>query len=249
MADGNFDIIIFDEFMTDRELQDEYNSLKNMLSTLLRNRDSAIIVMLANSFNPFSVYFDELCVNDIVQSMGRGDTRTAKFEDTQILLHYCSQSSVTSKVNSKFFGFDKGKIKTQMIETGNWQIDDYPHCTLPYIHKSTDDGGNIIAFMYLAFRSKFMVFKIVYVDRIPLFIHAHFTKEIPNNARFIFTPLSDIYSDNIYHSLRNFTARNPKLGGLFEKCLSAGRIYFNTNMEGEFFKTWYEKQKFRDFTF
>lgn len=246
---GNFDIIVFDEFMTDRELQDEYISLKNMLSTLLRNRENSTIVMLANSFNPFSVYFDELCVNDIVQSMGRGDTRTAKFEDTQILLHYCSQSSVTAKVNSRFFGFDKNKQKTQMIESGSWQIDDYPHCTLPYIHRHIDEGGNVIAFLYLAFRSKFMVFKIVYVDRVPLFIHAHFTKEIPNNARFIFTPLSDIYADNIYHSIKNFETRNPKIGELFEKCLRAGRIYFNTNLEGEFFKTWYDKQKFREFTF
>lgn len=246
---GHFDIIVIDEFMTENELQDEYMTLKNMLSTLLRNRDNSIIVMLANSFNPYSVYFDELCVNNIVQDMKQGETKTAKFEETKILLHWCSQNSVTRKVNSKFFGFDRDKKRTQMVESGTWQINDYPHCTLPYIHKLYEDGGNVIAFIYLTFRSKIMVFKLVYIESIPIFIHAHFCKEIPNDAKYIFTPLSDIYSNKTYHNINNFVANNPKLGKLFEKCLKNGRIYFNTNIQGEFFKTWYNAQRFKDFTF
>lgn len=246
---GSFDIIIIDEFMGEKELADEYIKLKNMLSTLLRNREKSIIVMLANSFNPYSVYFDELCVNDEVQSMKQGDTKIAQFEETGILLHWCSQNSVTAKVNSKFFGFDKKKQRTQMIEAGTWQIDDYPHCTLPYIHKHTDEGGHVIAFLYLSFRSRYMVFKMVHLENIPVFIHCHFTDEIPIKAKYIFTPLTDIYTDTTYHSIKNFVARNGRLGELFNSCLQKGRIYFNTNLEGEFFKTWYEKQRFREFTF
>lgn len=246
---GHFDIILFDEFMSDNELPDEYIKFKNMLSTLLRNRENSIIVMLANSFNPFSVYFDELCLNEIVQEMKQGDTKTATFDETKILLHWTDKSSVTEKVNKKFFGFDKNKKRTQMIESGSWQIDDYPHCTIPYVHKYYDDGGNIIAFLYLAFKSKYMVFKIVYIEGIPLFIHAHFIDDIPVKAKYIFTPLSDIYSRNTFHSVKNFSTNCPRIGKLFEKCLNNGRIYFNTNMEGAFFKAWFDKQRFVQFTF
>ena len=244
---GTFDIIIFDEFMTGKELPDEYVCFKNMLSTLLRNRDKAIIVMLANSFNPFSVYFDELCVNDIVQGMTQGESETATFDETKILLHYCVQTKITEKVNRKFFGFDKGKTRTQMIEGGSWQIDDYPHCTLPYINKPTEDGGNVIVYMYVTFRSKFMVLKIVNIEKIPIFIHAHFCKDIPQKAKFIFTPLSDIYTDKTYHTIDNFMYNNKRLGKILERCLKSNRIYFTNNMEGEFFKTWYNAQRLKRF--
>lgn len=244
---GQFDVIIFDEFMSENELPDEYIKFKNMLSTLLRNRDNSIIVMLANSFNPFSIYFDELQVNEIVQGMKRSETKTVDRNGTKILLHWCKKSDVTKKVNNKFFGFDLGKERYTMIEGGNWQIKDYPHCTVPYINKPINSGGNVIAYMYILFRSKIMRVAVINSILVPPFIHCYFVNELPEKATAIFTPNTDIQTNVTYLNIRQWVMSNGKRGKLFQELLDSNRIYFNTNLEGEFFKTWYNVQNFSKF--
>lgn len=244
---GHFDVIIFDEFMSDSYLPDEYIKFKNMLSTLLRNRENSIIIMLANSFDPFSIYFDELQVNEIVQSMRQGETKTAEFDETKILLHYCKKSNVTLKVNKRFFGFDVNKIHTQMVEGGSWQIKDFPHCDVGYNNKPINSNGDVLFYCYITYRSKIMRLAIVNRAGIPPFIHCYFVDEIPDKAKYIFTPLNNIYDNNTYHNTNQFITNTGKRGKIFDKLLRDNRLFFNTNLEGQFFKTWYDNQIYSNF--
>lgn len=243
---GQFDYIIFDEFMSDRELTDEWECFQQMLWTLLRNRTNTKIIMLANSFSPYSLYFSELLIQDEVEKMKQGETILKEFGETKILAYYCPPSSVTKGVTNKFFDFNKIKKKENMAETGSWRIGNYPHCTIPYVNKPMPDG-DVIQYMYIDYKNHFMQLAMVVTQNSDFFIHAHFCKDIPWYAEIVFS--ETLLMDFGYKRFQNtrqfeFTYKHTRLIEIWEECIVMGRVFFSTNMEGEFFHKWYENQKY-----
>lgn len=249
---GKFDYIILDEFMSLREIPDEWECFQQMLWTLLRNRSDSKIILLANSFTPYSLYFEELLVQEEVEHMHQGETFIKEFGETKILCHWCPPSSVTKNVTSKLFNFNKYKKKPQMAETGEWAIKDFPHCKIPYINKPLDEGGNVIKYMYLNWHDHLMQIAICTpfdkkITECPYFIHAHFTKNIPKKADIIFGDTLNMFDLRNFVTLRQFRGvyGETELCKILDECLLQDRIYFTTNNEGEFFQKWYSFQKMR----
>lgn len=244
---GLFEYIIFDEFMSDREIPEEWECFQQMLWTLLRNRTDSKIIMLANSFSPYSLYFSELLIQDEVEKMKQGETIIKDFDETRILAHWCPPSSVTKGVTNKFFNFNKLKKKAQMAETGSWRIKNFPHCNVHYINKTLDDDGDVIQYMYVDFKNHCMQLALVKGPNSDFFIHAHFCKTIPDKAEIVFseTLLLD-FGYKRFQTTRQFeyAYRNTRLVEIWNECIVMNRVFFSTNMEGEFFHTWYDKQKY-----
>lgn len=249
---GKFDYIIFDEFMSLREIKDEWECFQQMLWTLLRNRADSKIIMLANSFTPYSLYFEELLVQDEVEHMHQGETFIKEFGETKILCHWCSPSSVTKNVTNKLFNFNKFKKKTQMAETGEWQINSFPHCHIPYINKPIEDGGDVLHYLYLNWHDHLMQIAVAKpfnqgnTDS-PYFMHVHFCKKIPKDADIIFGENLNSFDLRNFVTLRQFRGvyGDTPLCEIIDDCLLQDRVYFTTNNEGEFFQKWYAFQKMR----
>jgi hypothetical protein len=63
---GEVSIILFDEFLIrEQYLRDEFVDFMNVVSSLIRDRDGAIIYMLANSVSKYSPYWKEFGITGI----------------------------------------------------------------------------------------------------------------------------------------------------------------------------------------
>ena len=123
--------IIFDEFLTRQVyLPDEFILFMNTISTIVRNRTDVKIFMLGNTVNKYSPYFDEMGLKNVKeQEQGTIDVYKYGNSKLKVAVEYC-KSIGKSKENSFYFAFDNPKL--EMIKTGAWELDMYPHCPIKF---------------------------------------------------------------------------------------------------------------------
>lgn len=118
--------ICFDEFMTRTGyLNNEFVLFMNLLSTLIRDRNNAVIYMLANTVNKYCPYFQEMGLKNIEQ-IPQGEIAQYSYGDTDltVAVEYCDAVNATKKAASKYFAFDNPQLK--MITSGEWEFQLYP---------------------------------------------------------------------------------------------------------------------------
>lgn len=127
----NIKTIIFDEFLTRGVyLNDEFVLFMNSVSTIVRERDDVKIFMLGNTVNKYCPYFAEMGLKHIAKmEQGSIDLYTYGDSDLTVAVEYCSPSNI-SKESDKYFAFDNPKL--QMITSGSWELDLYPHLPIKY---------------------------------------------------------------------------------------------------------------------
>ena len=134
----NVTTIIFDEFITRTAyLRDEFVMFMNTLSTIIRSRDNVQIFMLANTVNKYCPYFDEMGLRH-VRDMKQGEIDVYQLKHVsgkvlRVAVEYCKPFE-KGKKSDFYFAFDNQKL--EMITSGIWEIDIYPHC--PYKYKPKD---------------------------------------------------------------------------------------------------------------
>jgi hypothetical protein len=124
--------IVFDEFITrSAYLPDEFILFTNTLSTIIRQRNDVKIFMLGNTVNKFCPYFNEMGLKHI-KDMNQGDIDVYRVGTSglKIAVEYCGTSKVNRKKSDIYFSFDNPKL--EMITSGIWEIDIYPHCPCKY---------------------------------------------------------------------------------------------------------------------
>ena len=127
--------IVFDEFLTRTAyLPNEFVLYMNLLSTIIRDRDNVKIFMLGNTVNKYAPYFKEMGLTHISQ-MKPGDIDVYRYGEGKltVAVEYC-KARKEGKASDIYFAFDNPKL--QMITTGAWEIDVYPHA--PYKHLPKD---------------------------------------------------------------------------------------------------------------
>lgn len=127
----NITTILFDEFISrGTYLNDEFMLFMNTISTIVRQRKNVIIFMLGNTVNKFCPYFNEMGLNHI-QKMEQGsiDIYTYGESKLRVAVEYC-ESMGGSKGSNVYFAFDNPKL--EMITTGSWELDIYPHLPMKY---------------------------------------------------------------------------------------------------------------------
>ena len=123
--------IIFDEFLTRQVyLPDEFILFMNTISTIVRERTDVKIFMLGNTVNKYSPYFEEMGLKNVKeQTQGTIDVYKYGNSKLKVAVEYCKASG-KSKENSFYFAFDNPKL--EMIKTGAWELDIFPHCPIKY---------------------------------------------------------------------------------------------------------------------
>jgi len=143
----NVTTIIFDEFLTNKVyLNDEFILFMNTISTIVRQRTTVKIFMLGNTVNRYSPYFTEMGITNVDrQEQGTIDVYKYGNGELKVALEY-TKSTGKSKENNFYFAFDNPRL--QMITTGSWELDLYPHLPVKYTPK------NVIFEFFIIFSRK-----------------------------------------------------------------------------------------------
>lgn len=180
--------ILFDEFMTKHVyLQDEFVLFMNTVSTIVRQRTNVKIFMLGNTVNKYCPYFQEMGLTHVLQmEQGTIDVYTYGDSKLTVAVEYCATLKA-SKENNFYFAFNNPRL--EMITSGAWELDIYPH--LPVKYRPCD-----IQFTYfICFNGQVYQCEIIEVKGVPFtFIHDKTT------------PIKDTDNDLIYT-----LEYNPKL--------------------------------------
>lgn len=193
----NIKTIIFDEFLTRLVyLPDEFILFMNTVSTIVRNRTDVEIFLLGNTVNKYSPYFDEMGLKN-VRNQIQGTIDVYKYGNSQlkVAVEYCKATG-KSKKNSFYFAFDNPKL--EMIKTGAWELDIFPHCPIKYKPK------DILFTYFIEFGGDLFQCEIVNKDNhIFTFIHEK-TTPLKNTDKDLiysldFNPKIN-YNRNIYHA-------------------------------------------------
>ena len=123
------DYIIVDEFLTTRGyIAEEFVKLNHLLSTIIRLRDTAHIYLSGNLVDRYSIYFDELQLNDIVENIHFGEHSTLSSNGTRLHI-YCQPKPEDRQreiVNEKYFGWKSQRLTAITGTRGMWAIKIYP---------------------------------------------------------------------------------------------------------------------------
>jgi hypothetical protein len=130
----NIRTIIFDEFMTrGTYLPDEFVLFMNTVSTIVRQRKDVTIFMLGNTVNKYSPYFKEMGLTHVAEmKQGSIDVYSYGESPLKVAVEYCASVGTTKKSNV-YFAFNNPKL--EMITTGAWELDLYPHLPIKYTYK------------------------------------------------------------------------------------------------------------------
>lgn len=190
----DIETIIFDEFLSRKGyLNDEFVIFCNVLSTLIRHKDNVKIFMLANTVNQWSPYFTEMGLKNIDKmKQGSIDVYTYGNSGLKVAVEYCA-SIGESKASNIYFAFNNPRL--QMIKTGAWELDLYPH--LPYKYKPKD----IMFSYFIKFEDTILQAEIIQIENnIFTYIHRKTTPIQDESMDVVFT-LEHDPRPNFYYSL------------------------------------------------
>lgn len=214
--------ILFDEFLTKHTyLKDEFVLFMNTISTIVRQRTNVEIYMLGNTINKYSPYFLEMGLTH-VDKMKQGSIDLYKYGKSSltVAVEYCASSN-QRKENNFYFAFNNPKLN--MITSGSWELDLYPHAPMRFKPK------DIEFIFFIKFNEMIYQCEIVLIDDITfIFIHDKTT------------PIQDDDKDLIYslefNPKMNYNRSIYKpINRLQEKILwyfKTDRVYYQDNEVG-----------------
>lgn len=230
------DLIILDEFIGKYYYPNEFVRFCDLVKTIIRGRRSPLIVMLANTINPHSMYYNELEIYDDIQSMQIGENKLIETtRGTKIYIEIIGTTVEKKRknniINQLFFGFKNPMLGS--ITGDNWAVRCYPH--IPELPDKTDDGETYIETisrqLYIYYNNKYVRLDIVWHYQLGVCAYLHWATRT--------------YSDSII--LTAAERQDPRYryklgGGKLEKYVKSlfaqNRVYYASNDVGSFVESY-----------
>lgn len=231
----NIRTVLFDEFIArDGYLQDEFIKFMNVISTIVREKNETTIFMCGNSINKYCPHFKEMGLYNIqkmeadsIEYYQYGDSKLTVGVEFAAIKEGKTKSKTKSKPSDVYFAFQNPKL--QMITTGAWEIDIYPH--LPCEYKK----NNIKFTYFIKFEGAILQCEIIYIDK-KLFTYVH-----KKTSKIKFEDKDLIYQQeptpNYNHSIDITTPRNDiekKIWWLYR----TGKNFYQDNEIGEIYRNY-----------
>ena len=182
------DFVIFDEFISKRYCRNDFIDFCDLLKTIFRDRLSPVIIMLANTIDKSSEYFDELEVREFIETLNIGekiDITTDKGTNIHLEIYGNSINSNSKKrINKEFFGFNNPRLNS--ITGGEWATSSYPHITF-------DNVNVLYRNIFIKTKNKYVQIDIAKTE-IGLVALLHMSNEPKNENAYIYT--NDYIYDN-----------------------------------------------------
>ena len=236
---GEVHTIVFDEFMTrSGYLNNEFVRFMNLLSTLIRDRENAVVYMLANTVNKYCPYFSEMGLKNI-DKLAQGEIAIYTYgsSDLTVAVELCDEVQATKQTASKYFAFDNPQL--QMITRGAWEFQIYPRA--PYKILPED----IVLKFYIQFAEQLLACEVVhstlkqYCNDVFIFVHPQ-TKDISIDDNTIMY-VSDFSSCRMHV---RFLKDQPTDGHkLIYSLIQRKAVCFSDNDTGEVFRNWLQEMQ------
>lgn len=220
--------ILFDEFMTRKYyLTDEFIQFQNLLSTIIRDRDDVIIYMCGNTVNQYCPYFKEMGLYR-VKDMKKGDIDVYTYGDSGLIVAVeYSDSPSKNKPSDVYFAFNNPRLN--MIKTGAWEIDVYPHCPYKYAPK------DVLFMFFIAFDGELMQCEIIHVRGSTfLFVHMKTTTLKDVDHDLIYTTEHDARMNYRRNIMKPVTNLERKICDLFKR----EKVFYQDNETGELMRNY-----------
>lgn len=215
------DFLVFDEFIMPVYMPDEFVSFCDLVKTIIRDRQSPVIFMLANTIDRESPYYHEMEIYEEVRDMQPGDRiRKITLDGTVINVTYVSpdikKQSILKKVNSLFFGFQNKKLGS--ITGQDWSIKPKPH-----IPRSEPEQVKIlIDNVYIMAHCKYLKLDIVHHAVLGVCCFVHWATRIHDDS--IILTCDDITDNRYYYGLGP-----AHLQRILVQLLTANKFYYASN--------------------
>lgn len=216
--------IIFDEFLSRiGYLKDEFMLFMNVVSTIVRQRDDVTIYMLGNTVNKYCPYFTEMGLKHIDKmEQGTIDVYTYGESKLKVAVEYCADHEIDGRKSQDYFAFDNPQL--QMITSGVWEVDIYPHMPRDYSFE------NIVFTYFIIFQNTILQCEVLaYDDCAFTYIHRK-TGDIKYPDRDVI--FSERYDPrpNYFRNIRRPTCDvGRRIGDFFR----AEKIFYQDNEVGE----------------
>lgn len=218
------DLIIFDEFIGKFYTPNEFVRFCDLTKTIIRDRISPVVVMLANTIDRHSQYFNELEIYDEVQLMEKGDHKIiTSSRGTKVYVDIIGvaprRKKKRSLVNKLFYGFKNPRLAS--ITGEDWALDPYQHiperCDVQCISRQ----------LYVYHNNKYLRLDIMQHPELGLCMYVHWATRTHDDSIILTT--AERYDPRYYYKLGpEGTAR------LIKKLHDTNRIYYATNDCGSF---------------
>lgn len=223
------DLILYDEYINYAYYPDEFVKFCDLVKTIIRDRESPIVIMSSNTINPESQYFSELMVYDEMQQLQKGESKEIITPlGTNLYIEWASNEKIAKrkeKVNKLFFGFKNPKLAS--ITGGGWSISNYPH--IPDIIKESKIACNNF---YIYHNSKYVKVTAYLNDEKGLLWC--FTKS--NNTTYkdsVILSIENTLDNRFFYGLGKFSSIS-KFTDLWLKAKQENKWYYQDNSIGCF---------------
>lgn len=221
----NVKYIVYDEFLTRRYyLKDEFMLFMNVLSTIIRDRKDIKIFMLGNTVNRYSPYFQEFGINADKLEQGKISLYHYGMSELTLAVEYCGEGVESKKDSNKYFAFNNPRLN--MIKSGAWELDIYPHLPADYSIKKE----NILYTFYVEFYERVLAGDFVQVGS-DVFIYFHEkTTPIKDKNNVLIYSLNNSVNLNVRRNLLRGVGRLEKNVNLL---FSMNKVFYQSNEIGE----------------
>lgn len=222
------DMIIFDEFIGDVYYQNEFVDFCDLVKTIIRDRQSPVICMLANNTDKESPYFSEMEIYDTVRSLQAGqNTEVTTVLGTQIYIEYITVNSekqkIVDKLNDLFFGFANKRLGS--ITGKDWAIK-------PRQHIPSGDYKNIMTNLFIYHNNRYIRLDIVLNDDLGICMYVHYATHTYDDS--VILTVSD-RTDNRYQ----YGLGTRRIKNLIMDMYHQNRIYYSSDDCASFFENYY----------
>lgn len=216
------DFIILDEFISRYTRQDAFSDFCDLLKTIIRDRLSAKIFLLANTIDINSLWFRELTIDKEIKKMKIGENRivfTNKNMPIYIALLGVKNVEKRKNHNSNYFGFDNPKLAS-ITGSDTWAFKEVPHIF-------RDNKKVLYSKIYFQYYVEIFRVDIVKTEKIGIILEIH--------------PATRTYSDSIIYKNTSIQEKNEIFmlgkGNNIDKWLYSmfknGKVFYSDNATGD----------------
>ena len=221
----NANLILFDEFISNKYREGEFVQFLDLLSTIIRKRRTPVLIMLANNIDVHSPFFREQEIEKHVKKMKLGDSgifKTSKGMPIYVEIDKPpKREKHTNIVNRLFFGFSNPKLTAITGESDEWVFDTYPH-----IQKEQDER---------------LLERRLYIDSEEL-LRVEFVKKPSVGLVAEIVPAERLHSDSVLLTMKPITDKRQEYAAGYSampaclwKLYKKNRVFYADNETGSVF--------------
>lgn len=233
------DFIVFDEFIGRFTPVNEFVEFNQLLKTIIRERMSAIIFLLANNINTEHCYFDELEIMDTCRLLTRGDKQLIESKRGTLVNVVLFESRVQQKkersiINKLYFGWGN-PLMSSITGEADWAIDDYQHEPI-----NLSGVRVLMSNCYIMHNNILIRLEVRTSNELPVYIHCYKAQELHDDS-IVFT-LKNIEDSRYIYGV-GYSKLHKWIYSMYRKNL----FYYRTNIVGTLVTDYYTNAKKRTY--